>query len=115
MNIEIRTTNVEVSSALAEHVTTMVGAAVRPQRDHLVRVLVRICDVAGPEGRPNVHCHVVARLRGRSLAVHDRAEDAFNAVTRASARLSELVLSLDDRNGAPRTTSRYTTWFQSGP
>jgi ribosomal subunit interface protein len=109
MNIEIRATNVEVTAALEQHITTKISAAVRFQRDHLDRVLVRICDVNGPKGGRDIHCHVVARLRGRTLVVHDLAEDAYDAATHAAARLSELMVGVVERYRPSRASLRYVT------
>lgn len=109
MNIEIRATNVEITSALEEHITRKVRLAIGAQRDHLDRVLVRICDVNGPMGGRDIHCHVVARLRGRTLVVHDLAGDAHEAATNAAARLSELMVSVVERHRSSRASSRYIT------
>lgn len=109
MNIEIRATNVEVTAALEEHITRKIRAAIGAQRDHLDRVLVRICDVNGPKGGRDIHCHVVARLRGRTLVVHDLAEDSYEAAAHAAARLSELMVSVVERHRPSRTSMRYVT------
>ncbi|MBX3205385.1 MAG: HPF/RaiA family ribosome-associated protein [Labilithrix sp.] len=109
MNIEIRATNVEVTVALEQHITTKFRGAIGAQRDHLDRVLVRICDVNGPKGGRDIHCHVVARLRGRTLVVHDLAEDAYAATTHAAARLSELMVSVIERHRPSRASLRYVT------
>ncbi len=109
MNIEIRATNVEITTALEEHITRKIRGAIGAQRDHLDRVLVRICDVNGPNGGRDIHCHVVARLRGRTLVVHDLAEDALDASTNAAARLSELMVSVVERHRISRATGRYVT------
>jgi ribosome-associated translation inhibitor RaiA len=109
MNIEIRATNVEVTSALEQHITRKIRGAIGAQRDHLDRVLVRICDVNGPKGGRDIHCHVVARLRGRTLVVHDLAGDAYEAASNASARLSELMVSVVERHRPSRTSVRYVT------
>lgn len=109
MNIEIRATNVEVSAALEEHVTKTVRAALRPQRDSVVRVVVRICDLNGPEGGRDIHCHVIARLRGRSMVVHDLAGEPFAAVSQAAARLGELMTSVIERHRISRDGVRYVT------
>ena len=109
MNIEIRATNVEITTALEEHITRKIRLAVGAQRDHLDRVLVRICDVNGPKGGRDIHCHVVARLRGRTLVVHDLAEDSTEAATNAAARLGELMVSVVERHRPSRTSLRYVT------
>jgi ribosome-associated translation inhibitor RaiA len=97
MNIEIRTTNLELSAQLTDYVTARVSQALRAQRDHLDRVLVRLCDSNGPDGGRALHCNIVARLRGRTIVVHDRGDDAYAAAKNAVARLSELLHSM----GAP--------------
>jgi putative sigma-54 modulation protein len=107
MNIEIRATNVGVTDALEQHITTKVRAAVGAQREHLDRVLVRICDVNGPKGGRDIHCHVMVRLRGRTLVVHDLAEDAYLAATHAAARLSELIVSVVERRRDSRASLRF--------
>ncbi|HVH40926.1 MAG TPA: HPF/RaiA family ribosome-associated protein [Labilithrix sp.] len=109
MNIEIRATNVEITSALEEHITRKIRAAVGLQRDHLDRILVRICDVNGPKGGRDIHCHIVARLRKRTLVVHDLADDAYVAATHAAARLSELMVSVVERHRPSRASLRYVT------
>jgi len=109
MNIEIRATNVEVTTALEEHITRKIRGAVGAERDHLDRVLVRICDVNGPKGGRDIHCHVVARLRGRTLVVHDLGGDAFEAAANAAARLSELMVSVIERHRPSRSSLRYVT------
>jgi len=109
MNIEIRATNVEVTTALEEHITRKIRGAIGVQRDHLDRVLVRICDVNGPKGGRDIHCHVVARLRGRTLVVHDLGADATEAATNAAARLGELMVSVVERHRPSRASSRYVT------
>jgi ribosome-associated translation inhibitor RaiA len=109
MNIEIRATNVEVTAALEKHITTKIRAALGAQRDHLDRVLVRICDVNGPKGGRDIHCHILARLRGRTLVVHDLAADSYEAATHAAARLSELMVSVIERHRPSRDSLRYVT------
>lgn len=109
MNLEIRATNVEVTAALEQHVAAKVRSALGVRRDQLDRILVRICDVNGPSGGRDVHCHVVARLRGRTLVVHDLADDSFVAVTQAAARLAELMVSVVERYRTSRMSRRYAT------
>lgn len=109
MNIEIRATNLEISAALEEHVTTKISAAVRARRDQLERVLVRLSDINGPKGGRDIHCHVVARLCGRTLVVHDLSENAYDAATHAAARLSELMVSVVERHRPSRKSVRYAT------
>lgn len=109
MNIEIRATNVETTAALEEHITRKIRAAIGAQRDRLDRVVVRICDVNGPKGGRDTHCHVVARLRGQTLVVHDRAVDPYQASTGAAARLGELITSVIERHRPSRSSLRYVT------
>lgn len=109
MNIEVRATNVEVSAALEEHVHKKVRAALRLHRDSVVRVVVRICDVNGPRGGRDMHCHIIARLQGRSLVVHDLADDPYAAVTNAASRLGELTTSVIERHRVSRDSLRYVT------
>lgn len=97
MNIEIRATNLELSAKLTDYVSMRVQQALRAERDHLERVLVRLCDNNGPDGGRDVHCNIVARLRGRSLIVHDCGADAYTAATQAVARLREVLVTFNDR------------------
>lgn len=113
MNIEIRSTNVQISSALEEHITRKVENAVRAQRERLIRAVVRICDVNGPKGGRDIHCHIVARLRGRTLVVHDLASDPYEAATNAAARLGELMVSVIERYRPSRSSVRYVTSVSS--
>lgn len=109
MNIEIRATNVDVTTALEKHVTSQVRAALGPQRDQLERILVRICDANGPSGGRDIHCHMVANLRGRTLVVHDLADDSFAAVVQTSAQLAELMVSVIERHRTSRDRRQYAT------
>lgn len=95
MNIEIRITNLELSAKLVDYVEQRVRQALRSQRDHLERALVRLCDANGPDGGRDVHCNIVARFRGRSFCVHDRGADAYTAATQAIARLRELLATFE--------------------
>jgi ribosome-associated translation inhibitor RaiA len=102
MNIEIRFTNVELPAKLVDYVELRVRQVLRSHRDHLDRVLVRLCDSNGPEGGRDVHCNIVARLRGHSIVVHDRGADAYTAATHAIARLRELLTAFDHRSRRAR-------------
>jgi ribosome-associated translation inhibitor RaiA len=113
MNIEVRATNVDVTAALEKHVETKIRLALGAQREKLDRILVRICDVNGPRGGRDIHCHIVARLSGRSLVVHDLAADPHAAVSNAAARLGELMVSIAPRHRPSRASVRYPT--VSGP
>jgi ribosome-associated translation inhibitor RaiA len=96
-NIEIRATNLELPAKLTDYVSTRVRQALRLDRDHVERVLVRLCDNNGPDGGREVHCNIVARLRGRTLVVHDSGADAYTAATQAVARLREVLTTFGDR------------------
>ncbi len=103
MNIEIRAPGGEVPAALAEHITTRFSTAVGVQRDQLERILVRIGD--SEDAARRVNCHVVARLRGRTLVVHDGGGDAEEAASRSAARLAELIVAVSDRYRPIRSRS----------
>lgn len=105
MNIEIRVTNLELSAKLSDWVSLRVKQALRGERDHVERVLVRLCDNNGPDGGRDVHCNIVARLRGRTLVVHDSGPDAYVAATNAVMRLREVLMTFSDR--AFRRASRF--------
>lgn len=93
MNIEIRSSTVPLSEALAEHISRRLTFALRRFADTIEHVVVRLIDLNGPKGGLDKRCRIAARLTSRtpSIVVEATDADAYVAVSQAAARLDERV------------------------
>lgn len=93
MLLEIRHVNLPVSDALQEFTQRRVARALRPFQSNVSRVDVRIRDVNGPRGGIDKRCRVTVELAAvkQKVVVESKSADAYAAVQRACARLSEAV------------------------
>jgi ribosomal subunit interface protein len=92
MRIDVRHTNIPLSGALETHIERKVERAVRRFTERIAAVDVRLLDENGPRGGLDKRCRVVVELvGGRQIVASGLAEDAYDAVSRAAARLSRQV------------------------
>ena len=92
MELNIHTQGVSLTSRVEEHVRTQVTAALRSHADRVITVDVHLKDVNGPKGGDDKNVLIRTRLRGRSqVAVTERRDDLFSAVTAASRRTKRWV------------------------
>lgn len=90
MNLKLRSRKVHVTQELRRHIETRLAFALA-RFGHRVRgILVHLSDVNGPRGGEDIHCRVEALLSpGGSLQIEETSCDPFQAVARASNRMSQ--------------------------
>jgi ribosome-associated translation inhibitor RaiA len=110
LDIELRSSNLPISTALREHVARRIDFALRRFAIRIERIVVRLVDVNGPKGGLDKRCRIVARLsRSRSVVVEAIDADAYVAVSQAAIRLDERVARLvTRRRPRPLATRRPT-------
>jgi putative sigma-54 modulation protein len=107
MLIELRSSNIQISVALREHVARRLDFAVGRFAPRVERVIVRLVDVNGPKGGPDKRCRIVARLSpARTVLVEATDSDAYAAVSQAAIRLDERVARALERRRRPVATRR---------
>ena len=86
MNIQIRSANVAMSTALHEHVIHRIELALRRFAPRVRRVIVRIVDLNGPKGGLDKRCRIHAALdHGGTVIAEATSADVYVASTRAAA------------------------------
>jgi putative sigma-54 modulation protein len=85
VQVIIRSPNVPVSKALAEHCHSRVHRAVEPFADQIGRVELVMVDVNGPKKGLGQVCRVFVELtHGGRLMFASRARDFYSAASRAT-------------------------------
>lgn len=108
MRIEVRSSNVPMSESLEGHVWRKVELASRRFEDRIERVVVRLTDLNGPKGGPDKRCRIAARLwtSAPGIVVEAIDEDAYVAVSQATARLHEKIARVLTTLAAPPWSRR---------
>jgi len=89
MNIEMHGT---LSSAIQEHVTDRVEAALGQHEHHIGRVMVRLEDLNGPKGGIDQRCHItIAIPKHTDVIIDERGEDAYATISHAADRAKNAV------------------------
>lgn len=93
MNIEVRTSSVQISDALDAHIRRRIDFALRRFADRIERVVVRLVDLNGPRGGPDKRCSMAVRLSPPlpSILASATDADAYAAVSQAASRLDDRV------------------------
>ncbi len=90
--IELRSSNLPISTAMREHVDRRIDFAIRRFASRIDRVIVRLVDVNGPKGGPDKRCRIIARFSPvGSVIVEATDADVYAATTQAAIRLDECV------------------------
>ena len=105
--IDLRSSNLDISVALREHVVRRLDFAIRRFAHRIDKVVVRIVDVNGPKGGPDKRCRMVAHYEGpHALLVEATDSDAYVAVSQAAIRLEERVARALTRRSRRALASR---------
>lgn len=92
MTIDLRSSRVEISDALRDHIERRVDFAVRRFAARIRRIVVRLVDLNGPRGGPDKRCRIIAFLEEEgSVIVEATDADAYAAASQAAGRLDERV------------------------
>lgn len=92
MHLVIRSRNLNISDALANHCLQKLFSALRPFHGRLGAVLVRLTDVNGPRGGIDKRCQLVIELTGvRHLVITSADSDLYCAIDRAADRAGHSI------------------------
>ncbi len=112
MLLDIRTRNIELSSALLDQVERRLRAAFGRLRHRIRQVKVRLAEVSGVRGAADTQCRIIVHMVPSGHVVVDSVDaDAHAAVGRALERTGRHLrralrrLRDDARRGATRSVS----------
>jgi putative sigma-54 modulation protein len=102
MHLVIRATNLPVTEAIREHVSTRVLGAVSRFAKRLASITVVIEDVNGPKGGVDIACRIEGELArsGGPVVITARSDDLYRAVDRASGRFKGALRRRAERRKA---------------
>ncbi len=93
MQIDIRSTNVPLSDALASFITSRISATLSRFTSGVRAVDVTLCDLNGPKGGNDMRCHVEVSLHNDDpVLIEERGDDLYAAIARAAQRAKSAVL-----------------------
>ena len=93
MEVHVRSTNIDLSPSLIDHVERSLGRALDRFAHRVSRIMVVFSDINGPNRHGvDTRCNVVADLgRSGTIVVEHIHEDAYAAADLASGRLKRAV------------------------
>jgi ribosomal subunit interface protein len=104
MQIQINTSDIELSQAIDQHVRTSIEHAMRHVADRVTRVEVHLHDTnAKKPGDDDKRCTVEVRLAGlQPLAVDHNSHDLYEAIKQAAGKARRAVERKLDRHDTHR-------------
>jgi putative sigma-54 modulation protein len=107
MEIELRSSNVAVSSALQEHTNHRITFATRRFADKIGRIVVRLVDLNGPRGGLDKRCRITAHLVPSGTILVEATEgNPYIAVSQAALMLDDAIARGMDRLRARAPSAR---------
>jgi ribosome-associated translation inhibitor RaiA len=101
MKLELRITHLQSSAPLEAHIVRKLEFLLQRFADRVERVVVRLVDENGPKGGIDKRVRIAVRLAGDmpAVLVEATSDDAYVAVTRATARLHEQIVRVIEKHG----------------
>jgi putative sigma-54 modulation protein len=117
MKIEIRESNVAISSTLKAHIECRLVLTLRRFSDVIDQIVVRLVDLNGPKkGGLDKRCRITAHLattrhsRPFTVLVEATDGDAYVAITQATARLAAQIARQMRRRVELDSSSNVLSW-----
>jgi putative sigma-54 modulation protein len=93
MQINITSRKFSLTDALQQYVKRRINFALATKSEHIKKVVIRLSDINGPRGGADKRCHLQVVLKGMpDVVVEDTQTDMYNAIDRASDRVSRTVV-----------------------
>lgn len=104
MQTQVHSIGFNRSDALDDHVREQVGHAVRHFEGRVMHVEAFLRDANGPKAGIDKFCTMEARINGQAaVAVEHRADDFYDAIRGAAAKLERAVQHRLDRHEANKS------------
>lgn len=98
MKIDLRTHGLKATPELRRDVEHEVQRATRRFAEHVSGVFVRLTDINGTKGGPDIHCTMLATLRGLPpVLVETRPLNLLTAIDVGARKLERAVTDAIDR------------------
>lgn len=99
MEIQLRSSHIDLDDTLREHVERRLHFSLARFGNHIQRVRVQMLDINGPRGGKDKCCRIEIRMQGTpGVFVEDTDTDLLAAIDRAADRAGRAVARLIERS-----------------